>query len=52
MWKHAKEKLKRGNGTNPNLFDSYLVEFIWRKRYDKGMAFANLINHIAEVYAV
>ena len=52
MWKHAKDKLKRGNGTSPNLFDSYLVEYIWRKKYDKGMAFANFINHIAEVYAV
>ena len=52
MWKHAKSKLKRGNGTSSSLFDSYLIEFIWRRKYDKGMAFANLINHISEVYSV
>ena len=34
MWKHAKDKLKRSNRTSPNLFDSYLVEYIWQKEYD------------------
>lgn len=51
MWKHAKDKLKCGNGTSSGLFDSYLVEYMWWKKYDKVMAFAHFINHIHDVYS-
>ena len=48
-WKHAKRKLKRGNGTSKEVFDRYLLEYIWRKKYDHGMAFSSFVNHIAQV---
>ena len=49
-WTHAK-KLKN-HGTSENLFGSYLVEYMWRRRYGKETPFAHLINHITAIYPV
>lgn len=32
LWSHLKRKLRCQYGTNEDLFESYLFEFIWRKR--------------------
>ena len=49
-WTHVKEKLKR-HGTSDDLFPSYLMEYIWRRKYGR-QAFANLVNHITVLYPV
>ena len=51
-WSLAKMKLKRGSGTSSQHFPGYLVEYMWRRKYGKDFAFANFINHIANVYKV
>ena len=48
---HAKKKLKN-HGTSDDLFGSYLVEYIWRRRYGKETPFAHLINQITTIYPV
>ena len=50
-WTHAKRKLKN-HGTSDDLFGSYLVEYMWRRRYGKETPFAHLINHITTIYPV
>ena len=50
-WTHAKRKLKN-HGTSDDLFGSYLVEYMWRRRYGKETPFAYLINHITTIYPV
>jgi len=33
MWRHAKAKQKRMNGTSGDLLASYMVKFMWRWNY-------------------
>uniref|UniRef100_A0A0B7BNS8 ISXO2-like transposase domain-containing protein n=1 Tax=Arion vulgaris TaxID=1028688 RepID=A0A0B7BNS8_9EUPU len=33
LWRSAKEENKRRNGTRRHLLESYLCEFMWRRRY-------------------
>ena len=33
-WKAAKERNKRHNGTHRGMIDSYMCEFMWRKRQE------------------
>ncbi len=51
-WYAAKRKLKRGHGTSRELFPSYLVEYMWRRKYGKEFSFSNLIRHISYLYKV
>ena len=46
--------VKRGmhrTGTSKDLFESYLLEYLWRKHYG-GDPFGYIIKHIAELYEV
>ena len=49
MWCHAKLRNKKECGTNRNLLNSYLIEFMWRQRFGDD-PFQNLIEHIREIY--
>ena len=49
MWKEAKQRNKVECGTNRELVDSYLTEFIWRQKFKKD-PFASILNQIAEYY--
>ena len=50
MWMHAK---RRVGSTTSALFNSYLFEFMWRKRFgDKADAWMSLVQHISVIYPV
>ena len=55
LWAHAKNKMKRMNGTSRDMFASYLAEFEWRWRNDTfphgdGKAFEKILLTINEQY--
>ena len=43
-WAQAKSKYKRMHGTSNELFSSYLIEYLWRRKYGKETPFAMFIN--------
>lgn len=47
-WRAAKERNKRQNGTHRQMIDSYLCEFMWRKRASNNNAdvFDSILNDI------
>ena len=49
MWKEAKQRNKVECGTNRELVDSYLTEFMWRQKF-KEDPFASILSQIAEYY--
>lgn len=48
LWAKAKSRNKRQWGTNREMINSYLIEFMWRRRYNKDDLFEKIIEHIAE----
>ena len=40
---HTNAKYKRMHGTSSDLFPSYLIEFMWRKKHGKRTPFARFI---------
>lgn len=50
LWMRAKRKLKRQFGTSPNLFGSYLQEFMWRNKISGEPEFPNFLKCIVEQY--
>lgn len=51
MWKEAKQRNKRECGTNRELLETYLCEFMWRQKFGHN-PFVSIINQIAEGYPV
>lgn len=51
MWKEAKQRNKRENGTHRHMLGSYLVEFMWRQQFGEN-PFRNIIDQIAHLYPV
>ena len=47
LWKSAKERNKRHNGTHRNMLDSYLCEWMWRQRYKNIDLFDHILTNIA-----
>ena len=55
LWKRAKEKLRKGNGTSEELLKSYVKEAMWRENYameQRHEVFSSILRLIAEYYAV
>eukprot|EP00106_Octopus_bimaculoides_P016276 XP_014783718.1 PREDICTED: uncharacterized protein LOC106878887 [Octopus bimaculoides] len=52
LWKSAKEKNKRENGTHRALLDSYMCEFMWRQEIElkKLDPFDSILQHIADFW--
>ena len=51
IWMHARMKEKKQCGVRRSLFDSYLLEFMWRQIRSKK-PFKSLVGQIAEIYPV
>jgi transposase-like protein len=51
-WKSAKERNKRHNGTHRHMLDSYMCEFMWRRRVKvNGLdVFTAILNDIAQFW--
>jgi transposase-like protein len=47
MWSSAKRRFKARNGTHRSLLDSYLCEFIWRKKFRNVNPFDKILDDIA-----
>lgn len=46
LWSAAKSKLKRIRGTSRDMLPTYLVEFLWRRKFGKA-PFDNIIQHMS-----
>ncbi len=51
-WGCAKQMMRKQGvmNTSDDLFSSYLLEYLWRKRFDNKQLFEKLLEHIAEQY--
>ena len=52
MWSCCKRMLREEKTMHSQLFETYLPEFMWRKRFGGPLAFSNILKHIAEQYLV
>lgn len=50
MWRAAKRRNKRQNGTRRALLDSYLCEFMWRQKLGDNNPFDTILTHIAQFW--
>ena len=50
-WGHAKDKFRTMHGTSPELFDTHLQEFMWRRAYPES-TFANILLWMRHYYPV
>ena len=49
QWSNVKRKFKAMNGTSDGLFDTYLLEYMWRKSHDTNV-FMNILYWIRHYY--
>ena len=51
MWSQVKKLMREGKTMNSTLFETYLPEFMWRKKYDycKCKPFSNFIHHSSTI---
>ena len=52
MWSCCKRMMREEKVMNSALFETYLPEFMWRKRFGGPIAFGNILKHIAQHYPV
>lgn len=52
MWSSCKRMMREEKTMHSNLFESYLPEFMWRRRFGGAESFSNIVMHIAEQYPV
>ena len=52
MWNCCKRMMQEEKVMNSALFETYLPEFMWRKRFGGPIAFGNILKHIAQHYPV
>ena len=52
MWSAWKRMMREEKTMHSSLFDTYLPEFMWRRKFDSfhSDSFANIIAHISEQY--
>ena len=51
-WSCTKRMIRKQGvmNTSPTLFPTYLVECLWRRRYERSDLFEKLMEHIIEIY--
>ena len=52
MWSCCKRMLREEKTMRSKLFETYLPEFMWRKRFGSPLAFSYILEHISEQYPV
>ena len=52
MWSCCKRLMIEERTMHSQLFETYLPEFMWRRRFGGPEAFSNILKHIAEQYPV
>ena len=52
MWSCCKRLLREERAMHSNLFETYLPEFMWRRRFGGPETFSKIVMHIAEQYPV
>ena len=52
MWSCCKRMLREEKTMHSKLFETYLPEFMWRKRFGGPLAFSHILEHISEQYPV
>ena len=52
MWMRMKRKMRRQFGTNDNLFESYLYEFVWRNTIQNDKPLSHFILLLRDIYVV
>ena len=52
MWSRAKRMFRKMYATSTALFESYLVEFMWRESFGNGNPFSAILCNIAGQYLV
>ena len=52
MWSSCKHLMREERTMHTNLFDIYLPEFMWRRRFIGPETFSNIVMHIVEQYTV
>ena len=52
MWGACKQMLREEKTMHSTLFETYLPEFMWRRKFDsfRDNSFNNILKHIAEQY--
>lgn len=51
MWAHAKTKFRKLHGTSAALHESYLSEFVWRRKFPQRQ-FEHLVSQITDYYVI
>eukprot|EP00731_Ephydatia_muelleri_P008965 Em0004g1303a len=52
MWSSCKRMMREERAMNSLLFDTYLPEFMWRRKFGGPVAFGHILKHISEQYPV
>ena len=52
MWSSCKRMMQEERTMHSKLFDTYLPEFMWRRKFGGPLAFGHILKHIAEQYPV
>ena len=52
MWSCCKRMMREERTMHSQLFDTYLPEFMWRRKFGGPIAFGNILKHIAQQYRV
>ena len=50
VWAHAKQSIKKSRGVPHDHLQSYLVEFLWRRKYGRQNTFENFLEHISTLF--
>ena len=49
MWSACKWMMREERTMNSKLFNTYLPQFPWRRKFSSPVAFGNILKHIAEI---
>ena len=52
MWSACKRMMREERTMNSKLFDTYLPEYMWRRKFGGPVAFGHILKHMVEQYPV